>query len=63
MKSCRNCAQSRHGWGYRPDLICQWYGTVMAQASRCTEENEKADQRCRTIAERCHAYKPEGESK
>jgi hypothetical protein len=62
MKSCRNCANSSHGWGYRPDLICKWYsGTVMAQATKCTEENIQNDQRCRTIAAHCHAYKPEGE--
>jgi hypothetical protein len=62
MKSCRNCARSSHGWGPRPDLVCKWYaGAVLAPVSMSTEENEKADQRLRTTAERCHAYKPEGE--
>jgi hypothetical protein len=63
MKSCRNCNYSRHTWGYNPALECPVYDMEVAPTSKNTEENVKADQRCRSLAARCPAYTPEGESK
>lgn len=63
MNSCRNCTHSRHGWGYRPDLVCPVIGKQVAPFTKCTEENLKADQHCRNLAARCQAYTPEGTAK
>jgi hypothetical protein len=35
----------------------------VAPSTKCTEENLKADQRCRDLAAGCQEYKPEGELK
>ena len=59
MKSCRNCGNATHSWGYRPDLVCKLSGEVMVRASNCLEENKASDTYARTIASRCKAYLPE----
>jgi len=62
MKSCRNCAHSRHEGGFCVDLVCTALGMQVApHPSMNTEENLKADQQCRDRAASCHAYTPEGE--
>jgi hypothetical protein len=64
MKSCRNCTKSIHGWGYNPELVCHAFGKQVAPpVSMSTEDNLKADANCRTYANDCTAYTPEGESK
>jgi len=64
MKSCRNCAHSRHGGGLRVDLVCTTFGKQVApHPSMSTEDSLKVDQQCRDLAARCHAYTPEGETK
>ena len=64
MKSCRNCAHSRHEGGLRVDLVCTAFGKqVSPHPSMSVEENRKADQHCRDLAARCQAYTPEGEIK
>ena len=63
MKSCRNCAHSRHDGSFRVDLVCPVIGEQVAPLTKCTEENHKADQHCRNLAAGCPAYTPEGESK
>jgi hypothetical protein len=61
MKSCRNCANSRHE-GVRPTLECRAYAKQVAPyPSMSTEDNLKADADCRTYANNCTAYTPEGE--
>ena len=59
MKSCRNCKNSTHSWGYQPDLICKFNKEVMVRFSKCLEENKASDTRAQTIASRCKAYEPE----
>jgi hypothetical protein len=59
MKSCRNCAHSRHEGGLRVDLVCPVIGLQLARTSMSVEENRKADQHCRDLAARCQAYTPE----
>lgn len=62
MKSCRNCAKSTHGWGYNPELSCRAFDKQVAPpVSMSTEDNRKADADCRTYANNCNAYTPEGE--
>jgi len=68
MKSCRNCAHSRHdGSAYRPDLICRlWAGTpveVVAAFSASIEENQSNDKKAQSRAQRCQEYTTEGEMK
>ena len=64
MKSCRNCAHSRHDGGVRPALECRAFDKRVAPpVSMSTEANLKADADCRTYANNCTAYTPEGESK
>jgi hypothetical protein len=68
MKSCRNCAHSRHdGSAYRPALICRlWAGTpveVVAAFSASIEENQSNDKKAQNRAQRCQEYTTEGESK
>ena len=64
MKSCRNCTKSTHGWGYNPELSCRAFDKQVAPpVSMSTEDNLKADADCRTYANNCTAYTPEGESK
>jgi hypothetical protein len=68
MKSCRNCAHSRHdGSAYRPSLICPlWAGTsleVVVRFSASIEENKQIDAKAQAFANQCKAYTPEGESK
>ena len=68
MKSCRNCAYSRHdGSAHRPDLICRlWAGTpveVVAAFSASVQENQATDKKAQSRAQRCYDYTPEGESK
>lgn len=64
MKSCRNCANSSHGWSERPNLVCRVLGKQVAPCpSMSTEDNLKADADCRTYANNCNAYTPEGEMK
>jgi hypothetical protein len=64
MKSCRNCAHSRHDDGVRPALECRAFDKQVAPyPSMSTEANLKADADCRTYANNCTAYTPEGESK
>ena len=58
MKSCRNCENSTHSWGYRPDLICMLDEEVMVQFSASLEENKASDTHAQTIAARCKAYEP-----
>ena len=64
MKSCRNCAYSRHdGSAHRPDLICRlWAGTpveVVAAFSTSIEENQSNDQKAQRRAQQCQEYKGE----
>jgi hypothetical protein len=62
MKSCRNCTKSTHGWGYNPELSCRAFDKRVAPpVSMSTEANLKADADCRTHANNCNAYTPEGE--
>ena len=63
MKSCRNCKNSTHSWGYQTGLLCKLNKEVVVRVSKCLEENKASDIRARTIASRCKAYEPEGESK
>lgn len=64
MKSCRNCAHSRHDDGVRPALKCRAFNKQVAPyPSMSIEANLKADADCRTYASNCNAYTPEGESK
>ena len=60
MKSCRNCAHSRHDGMFNPALLCPVLGLQVAPSTKCTEENLKADQQCRDLAAGCQEYKPEG---
>jgi hypothetical protein len=59
MKSCRNCENSTHAWGYRPDLICRLYQEVVVRVSRNLEENKASDTYAQTTANNCRAYTPE----
>lgn len=64
MRSCRNCAYSRHdGSAYRPDLICRlWAGTpieVVAAFSASIEENQSSDRKAQSRAQQCQDYKGE----
>jgi hypothetical protein len=63
MKSCRNCAHSRHDGSFRVDLFCPVIGQRVVEASMSEVENRRADQRCRDLAASCNAYAPEGETK
>jgi hypothetical protein len=64
MKSCRNCAKSAHGWGDNPELSCRAFDKQVAPpVSMRTEDNLKADADCRTYANNCNAYTPEGDVK
>lgn len=63
MKSCRNCENATHSWGYHPDLLCKLSNEVMVRFSKCLEENKASDTYAQTIATRCKAYTLEGESK
>ena len=64
MKSCRNCAHSRHdGSAYRPDLICKLaIGTpieVVAAFSDSIQENQNTDKKAQRRAQLCGAYEGE----
>jgi hypothetical protein len=59
MKSCRNCANSRHDGAFRVDLVCLAFDMVVARPSMSTEENIKADAHCRNCANTCNEYTPE----
>jgi hypothetical protein len=66
MKSCRNCAYSRHdGSAHRPNLICRLaIGTpveVVAAFSASIEENQSVDKKAQSRAQMCKSY--EGEAK
>ena len=62
MKSCRNCAHSRHEGSYRVNLVCTAFGKQVApHPPMSAEENRKADQQCHNLAARCPAYTPEVE--
>jgi hypothetical protein len=64
MKSCRNCAHSRHDGSVRPTLVCRAFGKQVASyPSMNTDVNLKADADCRTYANNCNEYTPEGEMK
>ena len=62
MKSCRNCKNSTHSWGYQHALLCKFNKEVIVPFSKCLEENKASDTRARTIASRCKAYEPEGDT-
>ena len=59
MMSCRNCENSTHSWGYRPDLICMLDKEVMVRFSTSLEENKASDIHAQTVARHCEAYTPE----
>lgn len=59
MMSCRNCENSTHSWGYRPDLICMLDKKVMVEFSASLEENKANDTHAQTTARSCEAYTPE----
>jgi hypothetical protein len=59
MKSCRNCAHSRHKGGFRVDLVCLAFGKQVAYPTINAEENRKIDANCRTYASNCGEYTPE----
>lgn len=59
MMSCRNCENSTHSWGHRPDLICMLDKEVMVKFSASLEENKASDTHAQTTARSCEAYTPE----
>jgi len=66
MKSCRNCAHSRHdGSAHRPNLICRLAIRtpieVVAKFSASIRENQDTDKKAQSRAQMCKAY--EGENK
>ena len=63
MKSCRNCENAIHDGYYRVQLICRLNRQVIVPFSKNLDENKASDTRARTIASRCKAYEPEGDTK